>query len=51
MMPNQTSTMFSQDPEVGLKWTSITLLLKRTNAAVRALAASQLRTPIRLWVA
>ena len=40
MMPNQTSTRFSHDPEVGVKWTWI-----------RGFAASQSRTSTCLWVA
>src|SRR3954467_1246475 len=40
MIPNQTSTRFSQDPEVGVKCTWI-----------RGLAASHWRTSTRLWVA
>jgi len=40
MMPNQTSTRFSQDPEVGVKWTW-----------KRGVAASQAFTSGCLWVA
>src|SRR3954464_7893287 len=40
MIPNQASTRFSQDPEVGVKCTWI-----------RGLAASHWRTSTRLWVA
>ena len=40
MMPNQTSTRFSHDPDVGVKWTWI-----------RGFAASHAYTSGRLWVA
>jgi len=40
MIPNQTSTRFSHEPEVGVKWTWIL-----------GLAASQSRTSTRLCVA
>jgi hypothetical protein len=40
MIPNQTSTRFSHDPQVGVKWTWIL-----------GLAASQVRISTRLWAA
>ena len=40
MIPNQTSTRFSQDAEVGVKCT-----------VTRGFAASQSRTSTRLWAA
>jgi hypothetical protein len=40
MIPNQTSTRFSHDPEVGVKWT-----------VIRLFAASQSRTSTRLCAA